>query len=71
MVNYAGRPSYSLSEQASILGWRAVIVVTRWLNRFLGWALPIVVPLKPFWWIPLAAVMLGFVFGFSAVLLLA
>lgn len=71
MVNYAGQPTVSLSEQASILGWRAVIVLTRWLNRLLGWALPIVVPLKPFWWIPVAALAFGFVFGFGAVLLLA
>ena len=71
MVNYAGRPSITLSEQASILWWRAIIVVTRRLNRFLGWALPIVTPLKPLWWVPLAAIPFGFVFGLSAVLLLA
>jgi hypothetical protein len=71
MVNYAGRPQYSLSEQASILAWRAVIVVTRWLNRFLDRALPILLPLKPFWWIPMAALLVGFVFGLSAIVLLA
>ncbi len=71
MVNYAGRPSYTLSEQASIVWWRAVIVVTRRLNHFLGWALPIVTPLKPWWWVPLATVPFGFVFGLSAVLLLS
>ena len=73
MVNYAGRPSYSLSltDQAGILWWRAVILVTRLLNRFLAWALPIVLPLKPLWWVPLAVMPFGFLFGLSAALLLS
>lgn len=69
MVNYAGRQS-SISEQASILWWRMVIAVTRRLNRLLAWALPIVAPLKPYWWIPLVALLGGFVFGLGAVVLL-
>jgi len=72
MVNYAGRsPSMSLSEQASIVWWRAVIAVTQWLNRFLGWAMPIVGPVKPYWWIPVFVGLCGFVFGLGAALLLA
>ena len=71
MNKYAGQPNYSLSDQASILWWRTVILVTRRLDRFLGRALPIVTPLKPLLWIPITAVMFGFVFGLSAVFLLA
>ena len=72
MVNYAGRQtSVSVSEQVSILWWRTVIAVTRWLNRLLAWGLPIVTPLKPYWWIPLVALFGGFVFGLGAIVLLA
>jgi hypothetical protein len=71
MVNYVGQPQSSLSDQASILAWRAVIVVTRALNRLVSWAAPIVLPLKPYWWIPVVAVLFGFVAGLGAVILLA
>ena len=71
MVNYAGRPTYSISDQAGILWWRAVIMVTRLLNRLRDWGLPIVLPLKPWWWVPLAVTPFGFLFGLSAALLLA
>ena len=70
MVNYAGRPTYTLSEQASFLWWRTVVVVMRWLKRLTDWAVPIVLPLKPLWWVPLAVMPFGFVFGLSAALLL-
>ena len=70
MVNYAGRPNYTLSEQASFLWWRFVVVVMRGLKRLADWARPILVPLKPWWWVPLAVMPFGFVFGLSAALLL-
>jgi hypothetical protein len=71
MVNYAGRPQYSLSDQVSIVAWRLVIMFTRWLNRLRIVAAPIVLPLRPYWWVPAVALLFGFVAGLGAVFLLA
>ncbi|MCC7359060.1 MAG: hypothetical protein IT317_06270 [Anaerolineales bacterium] len=71
MVNFAGRPTVSFTDQVGIVWWRAVIVVTRWLNHSRAWALPIILPIKPLWWVPLAVMPFGFLFGLMLSLVLA
>jgi hypothetical protein len=65
------RPPLSVSEYLSILWWRQVITATRRLNRFLGWVVPRLQPLKPYWWVPIPFSFLGFSFGLTLALILA
>jgi hypothetical protein len=60
----------NLSLQLSILWWRLVIFATRAADRLMVRSLPILLPLRPFWWIPLGALVFGFSFGFGAMLLI-
>jgi hypothetical protein len=62
--------SVPLSLQVRIWWWRLVILATRLLDRTLRATLPVVLPLWPLWWVPVAASAFGFAFGFGAILIL-
>ena len=60
----------SLSLHLSILWWRLIILVTRSADRAMVLALPLLLPLRPFWWVPTCALVFGFSFGFGLMMLL-
>ena len=64
------RPPLALSETLSILWWRLVIFATRTLNCFVAWFVPILLPLKPYWWVPIPFSFMGFLVGLGAALIL-
>jgi hypothetical protein len=64
------RPASPLVDSLSILWWRAVLQAARALHRALAWARPVLLPLKPYWWVPIPFSFLGFVFGLTAALAL-
>lgn len=67
----SARPqSVPLSLQLRILWWRLVIHATRATDRLMVATLPWLVPLRPFWWVPVAAMGLGFWFGLLAILVI-
>jgi hypothetical protein len=63
------RPANTLADSLSIVWWRAVLLAARALHRALAWAGPVLLPLKPFWWVPIPFSFLGFVFGLTAALI--
>jgi hypothetical protein len=66
MLRYVRRP-LTPSDQLSIAWWRFVIWSTRWAAH----ALPVLLPLRPYWWLPVLATAMGFGVGFWAMILLA
>jgi hypothetical protein len=63
------RPANALQDNLSILWWRAVLLAARTLHRALAWACPVLLPLRPFWWVPIPFSFLGFLFGLTAALI--
>jgi hypothetical protein len=47
-----------------------VLQAARALHRALAWARPALLPLKPYWWVPIPFSFIGFVFGLTAALAL-
>lgn len=64
------RPPFAPSEFLSIMWWRSVIAAARRLNRLAAWLLPVLAPLRPYWWVPVPFSFLGFVVGLGAALIL-
>jgi hypothetical protein len=71
MLGTAPTPTVStLSLHLTILWWRLVILATRAADRLMVVSLPILLPLRPFWWIPAGAAVFGFFFGLGAMLVI-
>jgi hypothetical protein len=70
MYHIAPSP-FTFVDQASILWWRLVITFTRWLDRYLAWAVLVVFPLRRYAWVPLSTLAAGVVIGWTMVFVLA